>query len=77
MSEAFDPRKSATAFDQASTLVAVLELSGKSWRAGASVPGVSRRPMRQLAARDIGGALKAIDPRALGPGGRRVSPATR
>jgi hypothetical protein len=29
MSEAFDPRKSATAFDQASTLVAVLELSGK------------------------------------------------
>jgi len=61
MSEAFDPRKSATAFDQASTLVAVLELSGKSWRAGASVPGVSRRPMRQLAARDIGGALKAIE----------------
>ena len=61
MSEAFDPRKSATAFDQASTLVAVLELSGKSWRAGASVPGVSRRPMRQLAARDIDGAIKAIE----------------
>ena len=61
MSEAFDPRKSATAFDQASTLVAVLELSGKSWRAGASLPGVSRRPMRQLAARDIGGALRAVE----------------
>jgi len=61
MSEAFDPRKSATAFDQASTLVVVLELSGKSWRAGAIVPGVSRRPSRQLGPRDIGGALGAID----------------
>jgi transposase len=61
MNEAFDPRKSATAFDQASTLVVVLELSGKSWRAGASVPGVSRRPLRQFEARDLGGALKAIE----------------
>ena len=61
MSEAFDPRKSATAFDQASTLVVVLELSGKSWQAGASVPGVSRRPLRQLEARDLGGVLKAIE----------------
>jgi len=61
MSEAFDPRKSATAFDQASTLVVVLELSGKSWRAGASVPGVARRPLRQLEARDLAGALRAIE----------------
>ena len=61
MSEAFDPRKSATAFDQASTLVVVLELSGKSWQAGASVPGVSRRPLRQLEARDLGGVLNAIE----------------
>ena len=61
MSEAFDPRKSATAFDQASTVVVVLELSGKSWRVGASVPGVSRRPLRQLEARDLGGVLKAIE----------------
>jgi transposase len=61
MSEAFDPRKSATAFDQASTLVVVLELSGESWQAGASVPGVSRRPLRQLEARDLGGVLKAIE----------------
>ena len=61
MSEAFDPRKSATAFDQASTLVVVLELSGKSWWAGASAPGVSRRPLRQFDPRDIGGVLRAID----------------
>jgi transposase len=61
MSEVFDLRKSATAFDQASTLVVVLELSGKSWQAGASVPGVSRRPLRQLEARDLAGALRAIE----------------
>ena len=61
MNEAFDPRKSATAFDQAGALVVVLELSGKSWRAGAIAPGVSRRPSRQLEARDIGGALSAIE----------------
>ena len=61
MSEAFDPRKSTTAFDQASTLVVVLELSGKSWRVGASVPGVSRRPLRTIAARDIDAVLKMIE----------------
>ena len=61
MSEAFDPRKSATAFDQASTLVLVLELSGKSWRVGASAPGVSRRPMRNLAAGGVGAVLEAIE----------------
>jgi transposase len=61
MSEAFDPRKSTAAFDQASPLVLVLELSGKSWRLGASVPGVSRRPLRTLKARDIGAVLKAIE----------------
>ena len=61
MSEAFDPRKSATAFDQASTVVAVLELSGKAWRAGAGVPGASRRPSRQFEPGDIAGVLRAID----------------
>ena len=70
MSEAFDPRKSATAFDQASTLVVVLELSGKSWRAGASVPGVARRPLRQLEARDLAGALRAIEQWGGGEPGR-------
>jgi transposase len=61
MSEAFDPRKSTTAFDQASTLVLILELSGKSWRAAASVPGLSRRPMRNLAAYGVGAVLEAIE----------------
>jgi transposase len=61
MSEAFDPRKSATAFDQASTLVTVLELSGKTWLLGAVAPGVSRRPKKSVAARDLGAAAKAIE----------------
>ena len=39
----------------------VLELSGKSWQMGASVPGVSRRPLRTLAARDIDAVLKTIE----------------
>jgi transposase len=61
MSEAFDPRKSTTAFDQASTLVLIVELSGKSWRAAASVPGLSRRPMGNLAAYGVGAVLEAIE----------------
>ena len=62
MSEASNPRKSTTAFDQASsTLVLVLELSGKSWRVAANAPGVSRRPLRTVATRDIGAVLKTIE----------------
>ena len=42
--------------------MAVLELSGKSWRLDASAPGVSRRPLRQFEPKDIAGVLRAIDP---------------
>src|SRR5712691_6228010 len=61
MSVSVDPRKPATAFDHASTLVAVLELSGKSWELGASVPGVSRRPRRKLAAGQLAEIVKVIE----------------
>lgn len=61
MSEFFDPRKPATAFDHLITLVAVLELSGRSWELGASVPGVSRRPRRKLPAGDLAAVAKALD----------------
>ena len=53
MSVSFDPRKSATAFDHDSTLVTVLELSGKTWLLGAIAPGVSRRPRKSIEARDL------------------------
>jgi transposase len=50
-----------TAFDYDSTLALALELSGKSWEVGAVLPGVSRRPRRSLAPRDMIGLLKQIE----------------
>ena len=61
MPEQFDTHNATPAFDHDSTLVVALELSGKSWQAGAVVPGVARRPRRRLEARDMAGLLKAID----------------
>lgn len=61
MSEFFDPRKPTAAFDHTTTLVMVLELSGKSWELGASVPGVSRRPLRRVSVGDLAGILKTME----------------
>jgi transposase len=61
MNEVFDPRKSTTAFDYTNTLVIALELSGKWWELGASVPGVSRRPLRRLSIGDLAGLLKTME----------------
>lgn len=61
MNKVFDPRKPTTAFDHTTTLVMVLELSGKSWQLGASVPGASRRPLRSIAVGDVAGILKTIE----------------
>jgi hypothetical protein len=55
MDEFLDPRKPATAFDHATTLVAVLELSGKSWEMGASMPGVVAPTSAQASGRGVGG----------------------
>ena len=38
MPEQFDSHNAVAAFDHDSTLVVALELSGKSWQAGAVVP---------------------------------------
>jgi transposase len=51
----------AVAYDHHSTVVAALELSGKSWEVCAVVPGVARRPRRRVAVKDIAGLLKAIE----------------
>ncbi len=48
MMEPFDVRKSDRAFDRNQTLVAVIELSQKSWLVGGIVPGLSRRPLKRL-----------------------------
>ena len=43
-------KKSSSAFDQASTLVAVVELSRNFWLAARVVPGINRHPLKKLAA---------------------------
>jgi transposase len=45
-----DLSRSLTAFDQDSTLVAVIEMSLKSWLVAGIVPGVSRAPLKKLEA---------------------------
>lgn len=61
MPKQFEAHLAATAFDHDSTLVVALELSGKSWEAGAVVPGVARRPRRRLPARDLAELLRSIE----------------
>jgi transposase len=61
MSEMFNPSIAATAFDHTTTIVAVLELSGKNWLLGACAPGVTRRVKQSLQARDIGAVVKALE----------------
>jgi transposase len=56
-----DARSVATTFDHDSTLVLALELSGKSWKLGAVLPGIIRRAERNLEARDMTGVLKSIE----------------
>ena len=47
-------KKSPTAFDQASTLVTVVELSRNSWLVARVVPGTNRHPLKKLAADENG-----------------------
>lgn len=61
MPEQFEPQNVAAACDYDSTLVVALELSGKSWEIGAVVPGLSRRPRRRVAPRDVAGLLRALE----------------
>ena len=60
MSEMFNPHAPATAYYHNTTIVAVLELSGKNWLFGAIAPGVKTRAKRSFAARDIAGSLEEI-----------------
>jgi len=59
MSQSFDSRKSLTAFEQDSTLVAVIEMSQSKWLVAAVVPGVERRALKKLDA-DAGALLKLL-----------------
>src|SRR3546814_20140230 len=60
MSEHFDSRNAAAAFDHYSTLGVAVELSGKSWEIGAVLPGVDRRPRRRLYPRGMAGLPRSL-----------------
>ncbi len=47
-----DLNQSYAAFDQASTIACVIELSSKSWLLAATVPGVKRQPKKKLSANE-------------------------
>jgi transposase len=49
-----DLSRSLTAFDQDSTLIAVIEMSLKSWLVAGIVPGVNRAPLKKLEADEAG-----------------------
>src|SRR5258707_1182123 len=68
MSQSFDASKSLTAFEQDSTLVAVIEMSQSKWLVAAVVPGIARHPLKKVDA-DAGGLRKPCAPWG---GGARV-----
>ena len=48
MAKPYDLSKPLIALDHESTLVCVIEMSGRSWLVAATVPGVDRRPLQKL-----------------------------
>src|SRR5258708_7891540 len=59
MLQSFDASRSLTAFEQDSTLVAVIEMSQSKWLVAAVVPGIARQPLKKLDA-DAGALLKLL-----------------
>src|SRR6266481_3730588 len=59
MSQSFDASRSLTAFEQDSTLVAVIEMSQSKWLVAAAVPGIARQPLKKLDA-DASALLKLL-----------------
>lgn len=59
MSRVDDLSRSLTAFDQDSTLIAVIEMGLKSWLVAGLVPGVGRAPLKKLEA-DEDGVLRLL-----------------
>jgi transposase len=59
MSQSFDASRSLTAFEQDSTLVAVIEMSQSKWLIAGVIPGVERHPLKGLDA-DANALLKLL-----------------
>jgi transposase len=60
MTRVDDLSRSLTAFEQNSTLVAVIEMSQASWLVGALVPGLARQPVKKLEP-DCEGVLRLME----------------
>ena len=60
MAKVNDLSRSLAALDQDTTLIAVVELSSKSWLVAAAVPGVERHPLKKLDP-DASALLKLIE----------------
>ena len=60
MSHIDDLSRSLTAFDQDSTLIAVIEMGLKSWLIAGIVPGMVRAPLKKLGA-DEAGVVRQLD----------------
>ena len=60
MAKVNDLSRSLAALDQDTTLIAVVELSSKSWLVAAAVPGVQRHPLKKLDP-DASALLKLIE----------------
>src|SRR5271166_3434768 len=54
-----DLSRSLTPFEQATTLVAVIELSQSSWLIAGTVPGIERQPLKKIAP-DEGALLRLL-----------------
>ena len=61
MSEMFNPHAPATAYDHNTTIVAVLELSGKNWLLGAVAPSLSRRTKRSFGAGNVEAVVRTLE----------------
>src|SRR5260221_14275109 len=59
MSQSFDAGRSLTAFEQDSTLVAVIEMSQSKWLVAAGVPGGQGPPLKKVYG-DPGALLKVF-----------------
>ncbi len=72
MTKPVEAAVSATALDYDSTIVTVVELSGKSWLVGSQVPGVARRSKHSLKTRweDLVALLERLWRRAEAAGKR-------
>jgi transposase len=55
----FNPSRSLTAFEQDSTVIAVIEMSQTKWLVAAVIPGVERQPLKKINP-DVGMLLKLL-----------------